>query len=440
MANNLELSMSSTSDGLGGGGGNRSSSPLQDMLNGHHPKEHLECDYDINCIELYTRIEHSQWEKILENSEHFSSQASVWVVRKEGNGRLKWRLLPLHAALVFRAPYSILELLLESYPHAASQKDDQGNLPLHLALRNEANWEIVEELLTVYPTAVLARDRKGRTPLEAGLQCQKNADKKSALAVIELFCNIKTAKISSEVKHNTLTETDQQIKALQSQHLQVLNTLKDSFYAQQEKVQCEHERVVEKLTQQLDESRYRLQACQEQQLHPDTCTKRDSDSHNNNNNIHNKNNNHLEELLKDMLESQRTANEAWKQKVEQQSQELKEYHHQLEQLLSTQNQNNQQSSEQLPVPKSGPSTPPRKTSPRPRGPVVERRVEELESYQKRLDELLAVRSNDGEAMERQHHSCNNLEQQQHDDETKERRIRRRSLADEILDELDASPP
>lgn len=142
----------------------------------------LECDYDTNPTVLYQAIEAKQWEYAIslftkegktkngdgkDNEE--ADASSTWVVRKECNGKLRWRLLPLHAALIFGAPLKLIELLLADYPLAAQCKDDRGMLPLHLAFRKEASWDVIDELLTMYPLAVFVSDRKGRTPLKCGV-------------------------------------------------------------------------------------------------------------------------------------------------------------------------------------------------------------------------------------------------------------------------------
>lgn len=138
-------------------------------------------------------------------SASIQKQAEMWIVRKEPNGRLKWRILPLHVAIIFRAPYSVIEAILQSSPLSSSKKDDQGMLPLHLIMKNfylqynhsgisnttvssqSSNslqqfverltnlWRTVEELLTAYPSGIFCRDRKGRTPLQIGLKTVKKS-------------------------------------------------------------------------------------------------------------------------------------------------------------------------------------------------------------------------------------------------------------------------
>jgi hypothetical protein len=75
-------------------------------------------------------------------------QSLTWVMGKETNGKLWWRLLPLHVAIIFGCPLKLVELLLVDYPTAVHSKDDQGMLQFHLAFRNKLSRDIVEELLT----------------------------------------------------------------------------------------------------------------------------------------------------------------------------------------------------------------------------------------------------------------------------------------------------
>lgn len=134
----------------------------------------LECDYDTNPTELYQAIEGKKWDLIESLFAHEPAkaqrQAATWVTRKETNGRLRWRLLPIHAAVIFQSPANIVERLLHECPEAAHAKDDQGMLPLHLAFRTKStDWETIEELITSNPQSIFVKDRKGRSPLECGL-------------------------------------------------------------------------------------------------------------------------------------------------------------------------------------------------------------------------------------------------------------------------------
>jgi hypothetical protein len=101
-------------------------SPSMPLNNSHHSI--LECDYDANPTYLYQAVEARQWDharKVLAGRDA-RTQCATWVIRKERDGRLRWRLLPIHACIIFQAPLDVLEKMLQEYPAAAQCKDDQG--------------------------------------------------------------------------------------------------------------------------------------------------------------------------------------------------------------------------------------------------------------------------------------------------------------------------
>jgi len=150
------------------------------------PHTTAECDYDINPTELYQAIESKQWEhamRLLKTdsmpdptspalndpaSQSGIDQAKVWVVRKERDGKLRWRMMPIHASIIFKAPYGVVQAILSVAPITAQFKDDQGMLPLHLAFRNDATDDVIDELLAAYPNSIEVKDRKGRVPILCG--------------------------------------------------------------------------------------------------------------------------------------------------------------------------------------------------------------------------------------------------------------------------------
>ena len=127
----------------------------------------LECDYDVNPTELYQAIEARQWQYVMnmfhteeadkeneiknqEKEVSFAEQANTWVVRKEQDGRLRWRMLPLHALMVFKAPYKVVDAILSVAPTSVNSKDDRGMVPLHLAFRHEAQDEFLSKIAQVH--------------------------------------------------------------------------------------------------------------------------------------------------------------------------------------------------------------------------------------------------------------------------------------------------
>ena len=251
---------SSTPPPSGGGGAahQQQLSPAANRYTAGASPLSLECDYDVRPTELYKSIQSKKWDRVLELLESDNAiQSSIWVVRKEPNGQLRWRLLPLHAALIFQAPYNVIEALLGVYPAAAAAKDDQGMLPLHLALRNSPiDWAVVEELLTAHPGAVGTQDRKGRTPLQ-GATARHNDP---ALAVLRLYTQIAVARERSIATSGAGGAGDDASVASSSHHHQLAKLLE----LQQ---QVEHEREMWKQQIQAIESaaQERVQQAEEKQ-------------------------------------------------------------------------------------------------------------------------------------------------------------------------------
>jgi ankyrin repeat protein len=129
------------------------------------PLSRLECDYDLDPTQLYESLQLRNWEAAVDRCKEHEKEARTWVSRKERDGKLRWRLLPLHAAVIFKAPEFVIEALLAAYPKATECKDDQGMLPLHLAFRSGSSEGVVTFLLTANPQSINVKDRKGRIPL-----------------------------------------------------------------------------------------------------------------------------------------------------------------------------------------------------------------------------------------------------------------------------------
>ena len=53
------------------------------------------------------------------------AQARTWIVRRERTGVLRWRMLPLHAALAFSVPFDVVIRLYHLYPGAVRCRNDQ---------------------------------------------------------------------------------------------------------------------------------------------------------------------------------------------------------------------------------------------------------------------------------------------------------------------------
>lgn len=134
------------------------------------------CDYDTNATALYEMLESSNWVAARDRCKTHPEEVRTWIVRKDKSLKVRWKLLPLHAAIIFQAPTFLISTILGKYASAASRQDDQGMLPLHLAFRHKQDDEDLLELLLVQnPKAVMTRDRRDRVPLEHGREVQFTA-------------------------------------------------------------------------------------------------------------------------------------------------------------------------------------------------------------------------------------------------------------------------
>ena len=161
-----------------------------------------EVDFDINPTGVYLAVHTKQWNLASERVKLYPHEASTWVVRYFNNNNadnstsgveqssmtdtvamasprsgvfamsgasnnnvvIRWRMLPLHASLLFGGPIELVRALVKACPTACRMQDDQGMLPLHVAFRFGASEDIVVLLLDAYPEAIEQVDHKGRLP------------------------------------------------------------------------------------------------------------------------------------------------------------------------------------------------------------------------------------------------------------------------------------
>lgn len=93
-------------------------------------------------------------------------QAETWITCHDEDGGLLWRLLPIHAAICYGAPYKTIKELLKIYPASLSCADSEGNLPLHLAVKFSRPNDIFLLILKAFPDAMSAKNGIDNTPLE----------------------------------------------------------------------------------------------------------------------------------------------------------------------------------------------------------------------------------------------------------------------------------
>lgn len=181
----------------------------------------LECDYDTSPTKLYQAVEDKQWETIAffletgtwNNASYFSCsalcggvepdppsvEARTWVTALDNDGHVRWCQLPLHAAIIFQAPLSIIQKMLHVYPRSARCADDQGLLPLHYAFRFGSPDDVLWVILQAFPQAIRKKAAKNRLPLDLA----PFSSKPDRGYIIERFMEsaVKAAKVVWEADH-----------------------------------------------------------------------------------------------------------------------------------------------------------------------------------------------------------------------------------------------
>lgn len=180
-----------------------------------------DCNYDINPTLMFQLLEGGDWKQCIDfldgkNIDHdlwsfltkgihnkqpdsnnlvnelkarqkeLHSQARTWIVRREQrSGILRWRMLPLHAALVFNAPFDVVLRLYHLYPGAMRCRNDLGMLPLHHVFMYGCEDRILELFLDVFPEGLGVVDDKGRLPL--GCTPQDGSDNERRSNILDLY-------------------------------------------------------------------------------------------------------------------------------------------------------------------------------------------------------------------------------------------------------------
>jgi len=105
---------------------------------------------------------------------------------------LRFRALPLHAAVVFGVPDDLTKAILEAYPLATKGRDVKGRLPVHLACEHEVSDDVLIALINAFPKAFYAKDKTGKTPID---YMNDNGDRKW---IKQMIPPLLTAKIENE--------------------------------------------------------------------------------------------------------------------------------------------------------------------------------------------------------------------------------------------------
>mmetsp|Transcript_15093 Transcript_15093/g.30721 ORF Transcript_15093/g.30721 Transcript_15093/m.30721 type:complete len:673 (-) Transcript_15093:306-2324(-) len=187
-----------------------------------------DCNYDINPTVMFLILESRDWKECIalldgktseknswslnhlfgggkpdvnqmkERQKELKAQARTWIVRRERNGFLRWRMLPLHAALAFNAPFDVVLRLYHLYPGAMRCRNDKGMLPIHHVFYYGNEDRVLELFMDVFPEGLTVTDDKGRLPI-ACTPCD-GSDNERRSSILNLYCNFHLSEAKKEAE------------------------------------------------------------------------------------------------------------------------------------------------------------------------------------------------------------------------------------------------
>lgn len=125
-----------------------------------------------NPTKLYTFVSARNWTGTIKRCVgEDKKEVSTWIVEKNTDGSIRWKLLPIHKACENKAPSEVIKALIAAFPESLMLKDSGGNLPLHIACRERNSKAVVAALLSAEPNAAKVQDDEGKLPLH--LACRQ---------------------------------------------------------------------------------------------------------------------------------------------------------------------------------------------------------------------------------------------------------------------------
>jgi len=138
-------------------------------------------------------------------------QAKTWVVCRGEEGEFLWRQLPLHAAICYGAPLTVVEELVKSYPNGLSSADTNGNLPLHLAIQFNSSNELIMQILQRFPKALEIPNREEKLPLHCSTGSDEASDSRTQMLLAMMGYNENLTRRKCEAKQHELEKVSTSI-------------------------------------------------------------------------------------------------------------------------------------------------------------------------------------------------------------------------------------
>ena len=78
----------------------------------------LKRTYYFDPTELYKLIETKSWDEVGQRIAEYPEESAIWITRVKKDGSVRWKLLPLHALLLLKAPTDVMLQTLKFFPEA----------------------------------------------------------------------------------------------------------------------------------------------------------------------------------------------------------------------------------------------------------------------------------------------------------------------------------
>jgi len=226
-------------------------------------RHNMEVNYESNSTELYACIEKKNWGEVIKRCRDFPNEAAIVVYREDTNTKkIRWKHLPLHAALIFSAPAQVISSLIEANPNAVYSHDERGMLPCHLAFRNDAKEEVINYLFKAYPECMFVNDKKGRTPMSL-LKLKNKLKEENPLRyyLLQNLLNTKKTPGQAEVQAHDEEMWNSKMMQMKNRHEEEIKNLQDENQTKIRKLYSRQEDQIEDLemTFERKDEKYRNQ-------------------------------------------------------------------------------------------------------------------------------------------------------------------------------------
>ena len=182
---------------------------------------------------LYMLILAKKWDGAILRLKSRPNEASEWTESTNTKEKLLVRKLPIHLACRYNAPYTLMSLLIQSFPDGVRAIDLSGKLPLHYSSNAKVDYRVVEKLVHYYSEGKHVRDSKGMLPIDFAQKLGASDKVKNLLQIVDKMRSRRTVKLSMmkaisdssagvelsrEEQTNDFVYTDETLSSFEKEH------------------------------------------------------------------------------------------------------------------------------------------------------------------------------------------------------------------------------